>query len=506
MNPTIKAIEVPTTPRSQLSTTVRLIGEGIRSASEYQPLRLHVAGLATRADRKDYLGQLERIYNDFLKRWRYVRDPLGLETVATTGPAIWGIVGGSFARPGEYGHGDCDDATAYIGAAARALGFPVRIVTMAAPGALIPSHVYPQIRIPKIGWITADPVAHPHPLGYEPPAGRRMIWNLSGQLLADSAKGGKMSSYQEYVNGLSGLADTANQGTTSAPLEMYGLAGLDQAEPLDISTTVLQGFGSYTPLLGAMDGGGIGVEVEPDTADGYALTPILELSLGDYAYLEEHGTPYEGMYAIDWDGNPYQYQIDGLGRGFFSRLKKRIKRFGRRVKKGIKKGFKAIKRVAKKIIKKIPGGKYLIKIAGKLKKVALKLVKPLAKILGGPIGKFVSKVAAFVPGIGPAIAAGLYTAGKIAKVMNKLGIKKKAGKLSFKSGDQAKRFKLELAREAKRLAAQKQKRREDQAIRGLQVARAPGLRPRRGFRVARGRMLSGTDYENEVRIPCNRCY
>ena len=504
MNPTIKAIEVPSSPRTQLPKTVALIGQGIRFASEYQPLRLHAAGLATRADRKDYLGQLERIYNDFLKRWRYVRDPLGLETVATTGRAVWGIVGGSFARPGEYGHGDCDDATTYIGAAARAIGLPVRIVTMSPPGRLTPSHVYPQIKIPKIGWITADPVAHPHPIGYEPPAGRRQVWDLFGNLLADTAKGAKTMTYQDYVNGLTGLADTANEGCTARPLEMYGLAGIDGQEPEDISTTVISDFGKYTPLLGAMDGGGIGVEVVPDTVDGYAITPVLELGVEDFAYLQEHGTPYEGMYAIDWEGEPYQYQIDGLGRGFFKRLRRKLRKVGRRIKKGIKrarkrirKGIrrvaKGIKKIAKKIIKRIPGGKYLLKIAGKIKKVALKLVKPLAKILGGPIGKFVAKVAAFVPGIGTAIAAGLHTAGKIAKVMSKWGVKKVAGKLSFSSGKQAKGFRKDLAKEARALAKKKQ-------MKGIgAVQQRRGAITPRHIRRASPMMLGG-QYENEIRI------
>ena len=181
---TLTAIEHPTTARRRLAQTIELIGQGIKDASTYQPLRLHAAQLATRAPRKNYRKQLEEIYNDFLSRWRYVRDPFELETVATTGPAVWGIVAGNWnADPDGYGHGDCDDATVYLGAAARAIGFPVRIVTMAKAGQPTDdhSHVYPEAQIPGIGWTPLDAVAHPAPMGSAPPASSRIIWDLEGR-------------------------------------------------------------------------------------------------------------------------------------------------------------------------------------------------------------------------------------------------------------------------------------------------------------------------------------
>lgn len=166
-----------------LRDTVRLIGEGIRSGSEYPPLRIHAANVATRAPgHKDYRGQLRAIYDDFRDRWRYVRDIDQLETVATTGPAIWGLVAGAYNdNPDERGAGDCDDATAYLGAAARAVGFPVRIVTQSRPGETAQTHVYPEMMINQDEWIPLDPVAHPLPFGNAPPAGSRIIWDLYGR-------------------------------------------------------------------------------------------------------------------------------------------------------------------------------------------------------------------------------------------------------------------------------------------------------------------------------------
>ena len=191
----VRAIYHDTTPADRLRKTVELIGQGIRSASVYPPLRLHAANVATRAKgHKNYLGQVKAIYDDFLKRWKYVRDIEGLETVATTGPAIWGLVAGAFNKnPKQKGHGDCDDATAYLGAAYKAIGLPVRIVTMSRAGepAHQQSHVYPEVNIPGKGWIPTDPVAHPKPLGSAPPASARIIWSLFGHMLG-TLKGGNM--------------------------------------------------------------------------------------------------------------------------------------------------------------------------------------------------------------------------------------------------------------------------------------------------------------------------
>jgi len=476
MNPRITAVSVPTNPRVQLARTVKLIGQGIRAGAEYQPLRLHAARVATTAARKDYGGQLQAIYNDFLKRWRYVRDPIGIETVATSGPALWGVVWGAY-NPGGKGWGDCDDATAALGAAAQAIGLPVRIVTMSQPGTAQQSHVYPEIQIPGRGWIPADPVAHPLPMGGAPPAGVRIRWNLNGEQL-----GASMSQYSGYVNNMNGLGyqsaypaaypepaidglagmyqpayvepyaaaglgATADQGWQGADLDVYGLAGTDGGTPDDMIEVL--GIGAYVEPMGMLGGGACMAEVEPETADGYAMTPLLEVGLTDYGYLQENGAPYEGMGATDaFTGDYYRWTTDGLGRSFFRRLFKRVR-------KGIRKIGKKIKKGAKWLIKKIPGGKYLMKFGKKLKKIAMKMVKPLAKLVG-KAAPFLAKVAAFIPGYGPAIAAGLHTAGRIAKVMNKVGVTKKKGKLSFKSGAQMKAFKKELKREARAAKMQKQ--------------------------------------------------
>jgi hypothetical protein len=221
----------------------------------------------------------------------------------------------------------------------------------------------------------------------------------------------------------------------------YGFFGeQDDGVPLQEWETVgLTGFGYLSSKMGDMETN-IPVEVGPDQTmfySGLARTPMIELSPEDYRYLQlNRGQPYEGMMGLGDDGEAYVY--DGLG-GFFKRLfrkiKRKVKKVARRIKKGIRRVKKGIRRgirkavsvvrkvggrirkYARKIIKRLPGGKALIKIAGKIRKVAMKVVRPAMKF----VGKYASKIAPiarFVPGYGPAIAAGLRVAGRVAKVYN----------------------------------------------------------------------------------------
>ena len=122
---------------------------------------------------------------------------------------------------------------------------------------------------------------------------------------------------------------------------------------------------------------------------------------------------------------------------------------------------KKIKKGIRKVISKIPGGKFLLKIADKIHKVAMKFVKPLMKF----VGKYASKLAPFaaiIPGFGPAIAAGLHVAGKIAQVYNKFSkVVKIVGKvgqartLVAKNPADLKAMQAELAAAARRLQAQR---------------------------------------------------
>jgi len=171
-----------------LRYTIKLIGDGIKSGTGYLPIRQWAAGIATTALPRDFTGQVAAIYDEFVNnRWRYVFDPVGYEMVAVKDNVISDTVLGLAPRPkNQRGFGDCDDATVAMGAALQNIGFPVRIATIAAPRSLgLFDHVFLQAKIPKLGWVSVDPVGHPHrKLGWTAPHKRIAWWNLDGKLIA----------------------------------------------------------------------------------------------------------------------------------------------------------------------------------------------------------------------------------------------------------------------------------------------------------------------------------
>lgn len=169
--------------------TLRLIGQAIRKGSTYLPLRNHAAALATAAPPKNYLAQVANLYNDMQRRWRYVKDPVSRELL-TFGPhALWQLVlAGDGRGVGRgLGAGDCDCASAAMGAMLEAIGMPVRLAVTAPPGSppgRMFAHVFVQTQIPKMGWVTVDPVVYPkHGLGHTPAHSRIAFFSLGGRFI-----------------------------------------------------------------------------------------------------------------------------------------------------------------------------------------------------------------------------------------------------------------------------------------------------------------------------------
>lgn len=401
---------------TQVKETLRVIGNAIKRGAEDLEIRNHAAGLATTAAPKDYLGQLRAVYGDFIKRWRYVKDPAHKELVTASPNAIKKYIlaldGIGVGR--GLGAGDCDCVTVAMGAELLSIGFPVRIATTADPGATpgnLFGHVFIQAAVPGLGWISVDPVLYPaHPPLATAKNSRIAFWDLQGNLLG----------YNGNVRNLAGYGETTGDqnmyGTGEQWEDLSGYLGFGASEnppePQPWETVGLADWGYLAGSMGIISGDEIPqipVEVIPDR-DGLARTPMLELSPEDFRHMQVWKQPKDGMLALGDDGTIYQY--DGtLGRGFFKRL-------FRRVAKGIRKVAKRIKKGIRKVISKLPGGKFILKIADKIHKVAMKIVKPLMKF----VGKYASKLAPFaamIPGFGPAIAAGLHISGKIANIYNK---------------------------------------------------------------------------------------
>jgi hypothetical protein len=413
----------------KMHVTLREIGKAIRRGSYYPPIRNLAAMVAARAAPKDFVGQLAEVYNDFIKRWRYVRDPVSKELVTASPEAVYRLVlAGDGVGMGEgLGAGDCDCATVALGAMLEAIGFPTRIATTAdrhAPPGPLFGHVFIQAHVRDLGWITLDPVLHPKKkFGDIADYSRIAYWDLDGRLLGTT--GNTRGLNGETMRGFGEIPSVDEWGVEG----YYGLAGLageGDEMPDDWSTVGPMGFGNAVGDYGMIDGialAGIGVEVDEEqelygfAGESAVRTPMLEVSPDDYVYMSFVGTPYPGMMALGDDGEMYAY--DG-SLGFFKKLFRKIKR-------GVKKVGSRIKKGIRKVLKKSKFGRFLLKVGGKIKKIAMKIVRPLMKF----VGKWASKlapIAAMIPGYGTAIAAGLAAAGKVAKVMQKWGVSTKGPK------------------------------------------------------------------------------
>lgn len=456
-----------TSPAKNLKKTIKIIGQAIKKGSVHPPLRHHAAMVATRAKPKDYAGQLAALYADFLDNWRYVRDPLTMETVAADGNALWGLVYGADLPVGQKGFGDCDDAAGYLGAAARSIGFPVKIVTVCNPKLAdrsLLTHVYVEAQLPNKQWIALDPVLHPATNsgpGAQPPQARRAEWNLDAQLLA--TKGHFPAEFREMLGGETPMHRFQDYGLEAAVGPIPAAGTVPQ---LDFSRHIMRDFGAYG-FLGQYDvdedSGEEGPLVEVTPEDEFQIeglggrvtvtrTKMLEMSPKEFLFMKRNKKPRKGAVALGDDGDVYQWYEEGGAEGVGQ-----LGGFFKKIFKGIGKGLKWIGKKIKKgvrwVVSKLPGGKWLLKMFDKLKKIAMKIVKPLMKVLG-PLAKKFAPMAAMIPGFGPAISGALTVVGKISDITKKFGVgRDKKGMPKFKSDKHAKEVRASMVAEAAKMKA-----------------------------------------------------
>src|SRR5215469_16967158 len=107
---------------------------------------------------KDYMGEIEALFEWVKNNVRYTRDIYRVELLHTA------------RRMLELRAGDCDDMTILLGAMLVSIGHPVRLA-LAGFRPKKPysySHIYPEVNV-KGKWIALDPTMD-CPIGWAPPA------------------------------------------------------------------------------------------------------------------------------------------------------------------------------------------------------------------------------------------------------------------------------------------------------------------------------------------------
>lgn len=439
--------------------TLRQIGRAIKNGSVYPPIRNHAAAVATLAPPKDFVAQLNCIYQDFIHRWRYVKDPARAELVTSSPEAMFRLmlagdgVGVGYGK----GAGDCDCATATIGAMLESIGFKTRMATTAekwAPPGKLFGHVFIQAQVPGRGWVTVDPVLHPkRPFGATANHSRIAFWDLEGNFLGARGNYTGMNGPDEEVKMYQNIEEYPDYGLGAVVDDEDGTA------PVDWSMLGLTDWGyintpygkqSAVEMYGIIDGSylnGLSVEVDDDDEweNGLVRTPMLELSVDDYQYVQANRSPYDGMLGLSDTGEVYHYDGSlGFFKKLFRKVRKKVRKVARRVKKGIK-----------KVLKRSKFGRMLLKIGGKIKKIAMKVVRPLMKFVGKWAAKL-APIAALIPGYGTAIAGALAAAGRVAKTMQKWGVathgkKGKVRNLKLKDPKKLPGFQKAMRKEAERM-------------------------------------------------------
>jgi hypothetical protein len=122
--------------------------------------------LERRVKPKDYLGEIEALFQWVQDNVRYTKDPFRVEVLH------------SARRMLELAAGDCDDMTILLGALLESIGHPVRLVVI-GPDPLRPrffTHIYLEARH-KRRWIPLDATVS-HPMGWAPQTAVRQVISL----------------------------------------------------------------------------------------------------------------------------------------------------------------------------------------------------------------------------------------------------------------------------------------------------------------------------------------
>jgi hypothetical protein len=163
-HPRISLGQIPRGYRGTLRTVrqvARLIREGAKDF--YVRQRAIDILLARRIRPKDYLGEIQALFEWMQQNVRYTKDPVRVEVLHTPRRLL------------SLRAGDCDDMTILLGALLESIGHPVRLV-LTGPDPARPrlfSHIYLEVNLQN-EWIPLD-ATMPHPVGWSPNAVVRRV-------------------------------------------------------------------------------------------------------------------------------------------------------------------------------------------------------------------------------------------------------------------------------------------------------------------------------------------
>jgi len=129
-----------------------LAREAVRSPDQH--IREVALSIVRGLQQKNWTGEVRALHEFVRDQIRYVRDPVGLELVATPEKVL------------EYRQGDCDDKSTLLAALLESLGHPARFVAVGIRGGPF-SHVLVESKI-GASWVPLETILD-KPAGWYPP-------------------------------------------------------------------------------------------------------------------------------------------------------------------------------------------------------------------------------------------------------------------------------------------------------------------------------------------------
>lgn len=156
-----------------VSTLRGLVNESLRDPASR--IRLRAESVLGPIAEKDEDGEISAVYDFVTHVLHYVDDPADVELLKN--PVL---IDQNVTDQG-YFMGDCDDASGYLAALLKSVGYQVQfvIVTPDKADGFDYRHIYVRVWKPQEGiWLGLDPTAKAFPMGWEVPNKKERAYNV----------------------------------------------------------------------------------------------------------------------------------------------------------------------------------------------------------------------------------------------------------------------------------------------------------------------------------------
>jgi transglutaminase-like putative cysteine protease len=156
-----------------VSTLKGLVNDALRDPNA--AIRLRAESILGPVQEKDEEGEVSALYQFVVSTLHYVDDPSDIELIKS--PLL---IDQTVERDGSF-MGDCDDASGYLAALLKVVGYQVQfaIVTPVNAEGYDYRHIFVRVWLPKAGaWLSLDATAKAYPMGWEVPNKKERVYDV----------------------------------------------------------------------------------------------------------------------------------------------------------------------------------------------------------------------------------------------------------------------------------------------------------------------------------------